>query len=88
MVEAISAVHGSQIKLSGTPERIERIRRAVTKHGCHSAAARAERGPFRMLFRHSRILLDELSKPDERTGGTAASGPCRARLQDLHENDA
>jgi hypothetical protein len=40
-----------------TPEGIERIRRAVTKHGRHSKQARAEREQYRTLLRQCRDVL-------------------------------
>ena len=40
-----------------TPEGIERIRRAVTKHGRYSKAAKAEREHYRKLLQNCRELL-------------------------------
>jgi hypothetical protein len=40
-----------------TPEGIERIRRAKTKHGLYSAAAIAERQRFRAMFKDCREVL-------------------------------
>lgn len=40
-----------------TPEGIERIRRAVTKHGAYSAAAKAERRRVRKLIRDAEQMM-------------------------------
>ena len=53
-------LHGGLSTGPKTVEGIERIRRAVTKHGHYSASAKAERRYFRMLLRQSRAFLDEL----------------------------
>jgi hypothetical protein len=50
-------LHGGLSTGARTPEGIERIRRAVTKHGRYSKQARAERQHYRMLFRHCRETL-------------------------------
>ena len=43
-----------------TAEGLERIRRAVTKHGYYSKAAKLERARGRMLMRELRRLCSEL----------------------------
>jgi hypothetical protein len=48
---------------------IERIRRADTRHGCRSQAARAERIRIRELIRQSRATLNELAVLDRRVLG-------------------
>ena len=50
-------LHGGLSTGARTPEGIERIRRAVTKHGMYSKGARAEREHYRSLLRHCRETL-------------------------------
>ena len=50
-------LHGGLSTGAKTAEGIERIRRAVTKHGRYSKQARAEREQYRELFRQFRQML-------------------------------
>ncbi len=50
-------LHGGLSTGPKTPEGIERIRRAVTKHGRFSAAAKAERLHSQKLLRECRAML-------------------------------
>jgi hypothetical protein len=50
-------MHGGLSTGARTPEGLERIRRAATKHGRYSAEARAERRILRMLVGESKSLL-------------------------------
>ncbi len=52
-------LHGGLSTGPKTAEGIERIRRAVTKHGRYSGAAKRMRSEVRELVRASRILLAE-----------------------------
>lgn len=53
-------LHGGLSTGPKTAAGIERIRRAITKHGRYSAAAKAERRYLRALFRESRATLGQL----------------------------
>ena len=50
-------IHGGLSTGPKTGDGIERIRRAVTKHGRYSGAAKAERQRIRALLRDARALL-------------------------------
>lgn len=50
-------LHGGLSTGPKTPEGIERIRRAVTKHGMYSKRARAEQDYYRKLLQNSRETL-------------------------------
>jgi hypothetical protein len=50
-------LHGGLSTGPKTGDGIERIRRAVTKHGRYSGAAKAERQSIRALLRDARALL-------------------------------
>ena len=50
-------IHGGLSTGARTPEGIERIRRAKTKHGRYSAAAIAERKRFREAFKDCREVV-------------------------------
>jgi hypothetical protein len=50
-------LHGGLSTRPKTAEGIERIRKAVTKHGQYSKRARAEREQYRNLFRRCRETL-------------------------------
>src|SRR6202162_2366849 len=50
-------LHGGLSTGPKTPEGIERIRRAATKHGMYSAAAITERKRFRDMFKDCREVL-------------------------------
>src|ERR1022692_4001481 len=54
-------LHGGLSTGAKTAEGIERIRRAVTKHGRYSAAAKAEQAEYRSLLRDCREILKGLS---------------------------
>jgi hypothetical protein len=61
------AMHNGRCRLHGglstgpkTAEGIERIRRAVTKHGQRTKAAEAERAEFRRFVRETRKMLEGL----------------------------
>jgi len=58
-------LHGGLSTGPKTAEGIERIRRAVTKHGRCSQAAKAKRAEYRNLLRDCREMLSGLS--DNRT---------------------
>jgi hypothetical protein len=53
-------LHGGLSTGARTPEGIERIRRAVTKHGMYSKRARVEREHYRHLLRQCRETLEEI----------------------------
>jgi hypothetical protein len=53
-------LHGGLSTGPKTAEGIDRIRRAVTKHGRYSMAAKAERRSYRELLRQCRAILAEL----------------------------
>lgn len=53
-------LHGGLSTGPKTPEGIERIRRAVTKHGRYSQTAKAERLYVRMLLKECRELLKRI----------------------------
>jgi hypothetical protein len=53
-------LHGGLSTGPRTPEGIERIRQAVTKHGNYTAEAKAERRELRKLMKESRKLLAEI----------------------------
>ncbi len=53
-------LHGGLSTGPKTPEGIERIRRAATKHGRSSQAAKAERRHLSQLLRDSRAVLAQL----------------------------
>jgi hypothetical protein len=52
-------LHGGLSTGPKTRDGIERIRRAVTKHGRYSGAAKAERQGIRALLRDGRALLSD-----------------------------
>jgi len=52
-------LHGGLSTGPKTGDGIERIRRAVTKHGRYSGAAKAERQSIRSLLRDARALLND-----------------------------
>ena len=54
-------LHGGLSTGAKTAEGIERIRRAVTKHGRYSNQAKAERAEYRALLRDCRQMLADLS---------------------------
>ena len=54
-------MHGGLSTGPKTAEGIERIRRAVTKHGRYTAAAKAERRRSRLFVKHARKTLKELA---------------------------
>jgi hypothetical protein len=54
-------LHGGLSTGPRTAEGIERIRRAVTKHGRYTAAAKAERRRFRLFVKHARETIRELA---------------------------
>jgi hypothetical protein len=54
-------LHGGLSTGPKTAEGIERIRRAVTKHGRYTAAAKAERRRFRQFVKHARKTIRELA---------------------------
>jgi len=54
-------LHGGLSTGPKTPEGIERIRRAVTKHGRYSRATKIERRYSRMLLKEWRNLLNTLA---------------------------
>jgi hypothetical protein len=54
-------LHGGLSTGPKTAEGIERIRRAVTKHGNYSKEAKAEREKYRALLRACREMLTALS---------------------------
>jgi len=54
-------LHGGLSTGPKTAEGIERIRRAVTKHGNYSGRAKAERAEYRELVRACREILAGLS---------------------------
>ena len=54
-------LHGGLSTGPTTPEGIDRIRRAVTKHGRYSQAAKAERREVRQLLKECRAVLARLS---------------------------
>ena len=53
-------LHGGLSSGPRTEEGIERIRRAVTKHGRYSNAAKAERKSIRALLRDARAWLNRV----------------------------
>jgi hypothetical protein len=55
-------LHGGLSTGPKTPEGIERIRKAVTKHGRYSKRAEAERAEYRRLLRNCRDTLTSLSR--------------------------
>ena len=57
-------LHGGLSTGAKTPEGIERIRRAVTKHGWYSTRAMAERRLLRALEQDSRVVLRALRSED------------------------
>jgi len=56
-------LHGGLSTGAKTAEGIERIRRAVTKHGRYSEQAKAERRYERNLLRNLRALLGGIRRP-------------------------
>lgn len=54
-------LHGGLSTGAKTAKGMERIRRAVTKHGRYSAAAKAERRYIRELIAASRAMLKGVS---------------------------
>jgi len=57
-------LHGGLSTGAKTPEGIERIRQAVTKHGMYSVAAKAERAYLHKLLQHCRETLGKLKKSE------------------------
>lgn len=57
-------LHGGLSTGPKTDEGIERIRRAVTKHGKYSASAKAEKLYFRQMLRECRAALQTLGSDD------------------------
>jgi hypothetical protein len=57
-------LHGGKSTGPKTAEGIERIRRAVTKHGRYSKAARAEQEHNRNLLRNCREVMEGISGRD------------------------
>jgi hypothetical protein len=55
-------MHGGLSTGPRTLEGIERIRRAVTKHGRHSAAAKAEAQHLQRLLKECRAGIEELNR--------------------------
>ena len=53
-------LHGGLSTGPKTAEGIERIRRAVTKHGRYSKTAKVERRKLRMLMHETRALLNQV----------------------------
>ena len=64
-----------------TPAGIDRIRRAVTKHGQYSKRARAERQKYRKLLRHWREMLAS-------TSGNENEPPNPHKSTQLNPNEA
>jgi hypothetical protein len=58
-------LHGGLSTGAKTAEGMERIRRAVTKHGLYSAAAKADRKYIRDLIAESRATLNGISETFE-----------------------
>jgi hypothetical protein len=58
-------LHGGKSTGATTAAGIERIRRAVTKHGLYTAAARAEHEEFRKLLRDCRTELQGITGRDQ-----------------------
>jgi hypothetical protein len=54
-------MHGGLSTGPTTADGIERIRRAVTKHGRFTAAAKAERRRLQLFVKHARKTLKELA---------------------------
>jgi hypothetical protein len=54
-------MHGGMSTGPKTLEGIERIRRAMTKHGRCRAAAKAERRQLRMFMKEAREMLSEVT---------------------------
>lgn len=61
-------LHGGLSTGAKTPEGIERIRRAVTKHGRYSFAAKGERLYLRGLIKAGRAMLAGLTDNDPKVG--------------------
>jgi hypothetical protein len=57
-------LHGGKSTGPKTAEGIERIRRAVTKHGRYTKAAKAEKEHYRTLVRSCREVLEGISGRD------------------------
>ena len=53
--------HGGKSTGARTPEGLERIRRAVTKHGFYSKAAKTQRQHARLVRRAIAQLLDQIA---------------------------
>ena len=58
----LCALHGGKSSGPRTPEGIERIRKARTKHGRYSAKAKAERRAYRQLVKEARELLSAIAE--------------------------
>ncbi|MGA2883380.1 MAG: HGGxSTG domain-containing protein [Bryobacteraceae bacterium] len=58
-------LHGGLSTGPKTAEGIERIRRAVTKHGRYAKVAKTEQQRVRELLRQARTLLSELKRKPE-----------------------
>src|SRR4051812_47648885 len=58
-------LHGGLSTGPKTAEGIERIRRAVTKHGHHTAAGKEERPALRTLLQEARALLSRIADPKQ-----------------------
>ena len=59
-------LHGGLSTGAKTPEGIERIRQAVTKHGRYSGRARAERDCYRKILQHCQQMLSSLDELNAR----------------------
>ena len=57
-------LHGGKSTGPRTAEGLERLRRAVTKDGRYTKAARAEQAQYRELLRNCRAVLKEISDRD------------------------
>ena len=66
-------LHGGMSTGPKTPAGIDRIRRAVTKHGQYSKRARAEGQMYRKLLRHWREMLASISGNENESQPTSRS---------------
>src|ERR1700686_394330 len=66
-------LHGGMSTGPKTPAGIDRIRRAVTKHGKYSKRARAEGQKYRKLLRHWREMLASISGNENESQPTSRS---------------
>jgi hypothetical protein len=60
MMNGRCRLHGGLSAGPKTAEGIERIRRAVTKHGMYTGAAKAERQTVRAFLRNARAFLTDV----------------------------